>query len=344
MATVPTESRQWHLFHYPDRYPELSGPNPTFKLVTVPLSPLEEGEVLIKTLYISNDAAQRVWIVAPESRPRAYVPPVEIGDVMRARSLGKVIDTRSSRLPSGSLVLVPGGWSEYVVALDDKCTIVPTDSGFNASQYLGALGVTGLTSYYGLVEIAKATSEDVVVVSGAAGATGNIVVQVAKHLLGCKKVFGIAGTDEKCDYVRSLGADDCFNYKSTNFQDDMARKLGTEVDVFFGFMFTRMKQGGRIALCGAISRYNTIAEKVSFKYFDNVITQRLSLDGFVVLDYLDNLPKVIKLFTKAAKEGKLQIGGRNETQSVAKFEEIPKVWLSLYEGANHGKLITKLVE
>lgn len=188
MTPLPTETRQWQLACHPVTYPKLEGPDVTFEIAKVPLPALNDGEALLQTIFISNDPAARVWITGGEAKPREYVPPVKIGDKMRARSLSRVIDSKAQKLPVGTVVLAAGGWAEYFTAHEDQCIVIPQDSDYDLPHYLGILGVTGLTAYYGLVEIAATTRDDVVVISGAAGATGSTAVQVATKIIGCKKV------------------------------------------------------------------------------------------------------------------------------------------------------------
>ena len=219
-------------------------------------------------------------------------------------------------------------------------------------DYLGALGLTGLTAYYGTKIIARAGKEDTVVVSGAAGATGSMVVQIAKKMLGCKKVVGIAGSDDKCKWVESLGADLCLNYKKSSFKQDLIKATHGYVEVYFDnvggdildLMLTRMKKGGRVAACGAITDYNR-SEKSGLKNWFEVISNRIEIKGFIVLDFLaeGKGPEAVKEMVTAAKEGKIKVGEENETVVDTSFEAIPKTWMSLFEGANTGKLVTKLI-
>jgi NADPH-dependent curcumin reductase CurA len=166
----------------------LDGPNATFKLVNTRLEPLRSSQVLLKAKYFSNDAAQRVWINASKDTGRLYVKPVEIGEVMRCSAIAEVIESRSTKFPKGSLVKTMNGWSEFTVQDEDKCTALLDTPGINVTHQLGALGIGGLTAYYGLVDVAKTSKRDTVVVSGAAGATGSMAVQVAKKIIGCEKV------------------------------------------------------------------------------------------------------------------------------------------------------------
>jgi NADPH-dependent curcumin reductase CurA len=171
---------------------------------------LNNDQVLVKALYYSNDPAQRGWISPDIPAGRLYVPPVQVGDAMRARGLCEVIDSKSPNLPKGTIVQCSPNWNEYAVLDSHTVTPVqPLPNGLSLTHYLGALGGTGLTAYYGLVVICEAKRGDKVVVSGAAGATGSMVVQIAKHIVGAGNVIGIAGTDDKCRWVESLGADKC---------------------------------------------------------------------------------------------------------------------------------------
>jgi len=180
---VLTTTRSWILARYPDGVPTYSGPSPTFKLVERELPPLKEDQVLVKTLYLSNDPAQRTWINNALSTERNYAKPVEINTPMHARGLAEVIESRSAALPKGTIVLAGVNWNEYaVVDAKDVTPREPLPNGLSISHYLGALGPTGLTAYYGLVVIGEAKAGQRVVVSGAAGATGSMVVQIAKKV------------------------------------------------------------------------------------------------------------------------------------------------------------------
>jgi len=231
--------------------------------------------------------------------------------------------------------------------------------GLNRTHYLGALGMTGLTAYYGIKEVGEAKAGDVVVVSGAAGATGSMVVQIAKKILGVKRVVGIAGGGEKCRYVEEvLGADRCVDYKKEGWREELvdatsAAEGGHEkgfVDVYFDnvgggmldFMLTRMALHGRVVACGAISEYNSSEGTVLKNYFE-VISMRIQIRGMIVLDYVHKMQEVMGIFQQAIEEGKLKIGEESEHVVESSFEDVPKVWMTLFEGANTGKLITKVM-
>ena len=350
--SLPIETRQWLLTNKPIGLPQLSGPNQTFTLKTVPLPALQDNQVLVKTLYISNDPAQRGWIAADIDPERLYAPPVPQDGVMRAQAVAQVLESKSSRYNKGDKVLTVTGWAEYSVQNAKDCQPCEEIPGLSVTHYLGAFGTTGLTAYYGTKIIARVGQGDTVVVSGAAGATGSMVVQIAKHLLGCKKVVGMAGTDDKCKWVESLGADVCLNYKKPSFKDDLIKATDGYVEVYFDnvggeildLMWTRMKKGGRIAACGAITDYNR-SEKSGLKNWYEVISNRIEIKGFIIFDFLASGkgPEAIKELVTAAKEGRIKVGEENETVVDAKFEDIPKTWMLVFEGANTGKLVTRLV-
>ena len=350
--SVPTETRQWLLTNKPTDLPELSGPNQTFTLKTAPLPALQDNQVLVKTLYISNDPAQRGWIANDIDPKRLYVPPVPQDGVMRARAVAEVLESKSSRYSKGDKVLAVTGWAEYAVQNAKDCQPCEEIPGLGVTHYLGAFGQTGQTAYYGTKIIARAGEEDTVVVSGAAGATGSMVVQIAKHLLGCKKVIGIAGSDDKCKWVESLGADVCLNYKKTSFKENLIKATDGYVEVYFDnvggeildLMLTRMAKGGRVAACGAITDYNK-SERSGLKNWFEVISNRIEIKGFIIFDFLmsGKGADAVKELVAAAKDGKIKISEENETVVDTKFEDVPKTWMLVFEGANTGKLVTKLV-
>lgn len=268
---------------------------------------------------------------------------------MRAYGVASVVESKSSKLPKGSLVTGAVGWSEYTVVNAKDCNPIEKLEGLSETHFLGALGLTGLTAYYGL-QVVNTGAEDAVVVSGAAGATGSMVVQIAKNMLGCKKVIGIAGSDDKCRWVESLGADVCVNYKSASFKEDLKKATDGYVEVYFDnvggeildFMLSRMKRFGRIAACGAISNYNKHTDPTGIKNWFEIITNRIEIKGFIILDAGAKLPEFTKILIQAYKDGKLKVGAENETVVPTKFEDVPKTWLKLFAGENTGKLITKI--
>lgn len=270
--STPTQTHRWVLREKPYGEPILSGDKPTFILDTADIPALQDDQVLLKTLYLSNDPAQRSWI-SPLAQPeRLYLPPVQVGEPMKSMGIAQVVESRSSDVPVGSLVTGLPGWSEYSVDDAKNVSIIEPQPGLPETHFLGALGLPGFTAYYALTQIVKATKEDAIVVSGAAGAVGSMVVQIAKKMIGCRKVcfffcflsrcytrdsdanvlakvIGIAGTDEKCRWVEKLGADVCLNYKSNSFKDKLTKETEGFVEIYFGSSF---------ANTGLIKRLNIV--------------------------------------------------------------------------------------
>jgi NADPH-dependent curcumin reductase CurA len=346
-----TKTKIWVLRNPPADHAVLSGPNATFSLQTQDLKPLEDGQLLLKTLYLSNDPAQRGWIDGNAGN-QSYVTPLAIGETMRASGISEVIDSKDDKFQRGSLVMSSTGWSEYAIRKAAESRPVRNIPGISPTQYLGALGGTGLTAYVGLLEVVQTKEGETVVVSGAAGATGSLAVQIAKHVIGCKQVIGIAGTDEKCRWVESIGADACINYNKPDWRDQLAKVVDRQADVYFDnvggvqldFMLTQLKRNGRVAACGAIADYNK-GEKTGLKNWSRVITQRLNIKGFIVSDYLGDgrLPQLLDALTQAAQAGKIRVGTESETVVDTEFEDIPKTWIRLFDGSNTGKLVSRIV-
>ena len=351
--SLPTKSHQFKLVNPPTDLPELDGPSATWSIDTQDLPSLKDDQVLVKTVYISNDPAQRGWIQKGIDPNRLYTPPVQKGETMRSRNIAQVLDSTSDKYAKGDLVTANNGWSDYIVLdsnkVERKLESVP---GLKDTHFLGALGMTGLTAYVGIKEVARAGPSDTVVVSGAAGATGSMVVQIAKHMLGCKRVIGMAGEDSKCRWVERLGADVCLNYKDSDFTEKLNKETEGYVEVYFDnvggdildLMLTRVKRHGRVAACGAITQYNK-GEHDGLKNWFQVIANRIEIKGFIVLDYVaeGKAPAAIGELLKSFKDGKITVGDENETVVDTKFEDVPKTWMRLFEGKNTGKLVTKLV-
>jgi len=286
---------------------------------------------------------------------RLYTKPVVKGDIMRAFGIAEVVSSNSESLKPGQLVSTVTNWAEYVVLDASACRPIQPDEriGLRATHFVGALGGPGLTAYYGLVEVAGAKASDTVVVSGAAGATGSMVVQIAKHIVGAKRVIGIAGGEKKCRWVESLGADVCVDYKSPSFEDDLIKATDGFAEVYFDnvggsildLMLKRMKRYGRIAACGSIATYNDPGSQGIKNWFE-IITNRIEIKGFIVTDAVEagKAPAMVKAIVDKVKEGKIKIGEDSETVVPTKFEDVPKTFLMLFKGGNQGKLVTEIIE
>ncbi len=357
-SKTPRTTKQWVLASKPIGAPVLSGPDATFKLQTVTLPPLEEGQVLCRVLYFSNDPGQRNFIQSTVAPERLYVPPVPVGAPMRSGILAEVVESAApGLLAAGDLVtdFHLGTWSELIV-LDASAQpqqlrpLAPLPGGLPVTHYLGAIGGTGLTAYAGLCLAGGARPGHTVIVSAAAGATGSMAVQIALRLVGAGRVVGVAGSDAKCAWVRDhLGAHACVNYRSPTFAEDLRAATPGEVDVYFDnvggavldAVLPRMKRHGTVAVCGAVSGYNSDAPMALRNWFE-VVSMRITLRGFIMLDYLDKVPQILEELIAAAADGRIKLEG-SETIVEARIEEQPATWMRLYSGENQGKLITKLI-
>ena len=299
---------------------------------------------------------------------------------MRAYGIAEVLESTASsgKFKNGDLIVGGCNWSEHAVLNAAECTpIVPLPNGMSPTHYLGGLGMTGLTAYYGLVEVARTKPIDVVVVSGAAGATGSMVVQIAKHIIGCRRVIGLAGGADKCKWVESLGADACVDYKNPpggQLREGLKTALGEGqyADVYFDnvggeildTMLTLMVNHGRVAACGSIQTYNKDSDKYGLKNWFPVVVNRIEIKGFILYDFVQKRAEVLevshyisicaccllhtdivdlKVFRKALAENKIRLDEQNETVVDTKFEDVPRTWFHLFEGKNQGKLVTKIV-
>lgn len=351
---MPHTTKQWVLANKPTGAPVLSGDDATFKLQTVELPALKEGQILCKVIYFSNDTGLRNFIQTTVAPERMYVPTVELGTPMRSGVVAEVIESASPTYKAGDLVMDfhMGIWSELVVleaATSQPLSPLPAD--LSLTHYLGAFGASGLAAYTGLYYAGEAKPEHTIVISAAAGATGSMAVQIAVKLLGAKRVIGIAGSDEKCAWVKKeLGAHECLNYHSPTFAADLKAATPDEVDVYFDntggeildLMLTRIKHHGTIAVCGAVSTYNS-DEPMALKNWFEVISGRVTIRGFIMLDYMEKVPAILGELIGAAAQGKI-ILDKGETIVEARIEEQPEIWMRLFSGQNQGKLVTKLLQ
>ncbi|KAB5526500.1 hypothetical protein GE09DRAFT_1151615 [Coniochaeta sp. 2T2.1] len=350
MATTRT-SKQWILSDRPAGLPTISGPKPTFTLSTLELPPLEEGQILVQVRYFSNDAGIRTFISCTVDEERMYVPPVPVGAPMRSQLIGEVLESKSPQFSCGDFVMAgSGSWTERIIL--DAANVQPAPplpSGLSITHYLGAFGGTGLAAHIGLLHVAQAKPEHTIVVSAAAGATGSIVVQVAVKLLGAKRVVGIAGSEEKCAWVREyLGAHACVNYKSPTFAEDLKAATPDAVDVFFDNVggavldgvLARMNRCGVIAVCGSVATYSS-EEPMAIRNWFEIVSQRLTIKGFFIYDHMDKVPEAREALIAAAVDGRIKVD--IEEVVPATIEEVPNVWIDVLKGVNKGKSVTKLI-
>ncbi|MEE4144077.1 MAG: NADP-dependent oxidoreductase [Halieaceae bacterium] len=335
-------NRQWLLKTRPVG---MVGPE-HFELVesAMPVPDLEAGQVLVRTLMLGFDPAMRGWVMDEPS----YLPPVAIGAPMRASGVGQVIRSSNPDLPVGTLVQGLLNWQEYSIG-DPAAAIAPTalPPGVPPSLALGIFGSTSLTAYFGLLDVGQPRAGETVLVSGAAGATGPVVAQIAR-LKGCR-VVGIAGGAEKCQWLLdACRVDAAIDYK----REDIGQRIGElcpgGVNLFFDNVggdtleagISHMADFGRIVLCGGISGYNDEVPRPGPANLMTLVTRRLRMQGFIVIDYLPRAPEAIAALTGWVAAGEL--AWRDDIQQG--FENIPATLQRLFDGRNTGKQMLKLAD
>jgi NADPH-dependent curcumin reductase len=303
------------------------------------------GEVLVKTLYLSLDPAMRGWM----NEGRSYVPPVGIGEVMRAGGAGEVIASGNPAFAVGDHVTGMLGAQEYalvkadaargLIKVDPKLVPLPV--------YVGALGVTGLTAYFGLLDVGQAKAGDTVVVSGAAGATGMVAGQIAK-IKGCRAV-GIAGGPEKCNYiVKELGFDAAIDYKNEDVFQALRTHCPQGINVYFDNVggdildaaLANIARGARVVLCGAISQYNSTTGIKGPSNYLSLLVNSARMEGFIVFNYLSRYGEAAREMAGWMMAGKL----KSREDIVEGFRNFPETLLKLFRGENLGKLMIKVAD
>lgn len=315
----------------------------TFELVEEDLPAIGDGEALVRTEWISLDPTNRTWI---DDMP-GYLPPVAIGETMRALGLGRVVESKHADYEQGQLVQGLTGWTEHFVASDAApLQRVPEIAGVSPSFYLGVLGMTGLTAWVGMREIGKPREGETVVVSAAAGAVGSVAGQLAKR--EGARVVGIAGGAEKCSILgEKLGFDAAVDHRSEDWSEQLKAATPDGIDVDFenvggkimDAVFTRLNLHARIALCGLISGYNdSTPPPGSRETFGNLLVKRATLQGFIILDHFDKLAEVSGQLAEWIGDGSLE-----PLETVVEgFEQLPSAINMLFDGANVGKLVVRV--
>jgi NADPH-dependent curcumin reductase CurA len=307
-----------------------------------PIRGLAEGEVLVRTVYLSLDPTNRIWM----SDRDQYMPPVQVGETMRGGGVGVVEASRSERFKVGEVVN-PGltGWASHIIVSDHHLHHVHTVPGVPLTATLSVLGATGLTAWVGMLDIGKPKAGETVVVSAAAGAVGSIAGQLAK--LRGARVIGIAGGKAKCDWLTGeLGLDGAIDYKSQDVGAALDRLCPNGVDVNFenvggavmDAVFSRMNNFGRMALCGMISTYNTSGAIPGPADFGRILMHRLLVKGFIVSDHLDRAGEAMAEITPLVASGRLQW----KTHVVDGLENAASAVGLLFSGAHDGKLLVRV--
>jgi NADPH-dependent curcumin reductase CurA len=301
---------------------------------------LREGELLVKVLFISLDPAMRGWM----NQSRSYVPPVGIGEVMRALALGQVVASRNPLFPVGKHVTGTFGVQEYFISegkglieVDPRVAPLPT--------FLNVLGMTGMTAYFGLLETGQPQTGDTVVVSAAAGAVGSVVGQLAK-IKGCRAV-GIAGGADKCRYlVNDLGFDAAIDYKAEDVAEALRETCPQGINIYFDNVggdileaaLANLARGARIVICGAISQYNNTGPVQGPRNYLSLLVHRATMKGMLVFDYADRYAHAAREMAGWMAAGKL----KSREDIVEGLETFPDTFLKLFKGENLGKLILKV--
>lgn len=309
-------------------YAETSAPEP------------KDGELLVKTLYISLDPAMRGWM----NEGKSYIRPVAIGEVMRAGTLGEVLVSKTPAFKAGDHVVGNWGVQDYAALPPEGLSKVDARLA-PLPKYLGVLGMPGLTAYFGLLEIGQPKPGEVVVVSGAAGAVGQVVGQIAK-LKGCT-VIGIAGGADKCAYVvRDLGFDACIDYKSQDVKKALRELAPKGVDVYFDnvggdildAVLTQIRMKARIVICGAISQYNNTTPVKGPSNYMSLLVNRARMEGMVVFDWAPRYGEAIQAMGAWLAEGRL----KSREDIVQGLETFPETLNKLFTGENFGKLLIQV--
>ena len=333
---MPVTSRQWLLNGHPRGRGIEDG---DFKLVETEVADPGTSEVLLKTHYLGFDPAQKGWM----ENIADYVAPMAIGDVMRGSGICEVVASNHPKFAVGDLVFGSTGWTEYLVSDGKDLTRVETE--LSPTSVLSILGTTGVTAYCGLFKVGKPVSGDTVLVSGAAGATGSIVGQLAK-IAGCR-VVGIAGGADKCRWlVEEAGYDAAIDYKAGNVRAQIKEHCPRGVDVIFdnvggtilNDMLGEIATGARVVICGGISRYETGSLPAGPQNYFNLVFRRGTMAGFIVLDWASEFPAIRRRLEGFVRDGRLT--WQEDIQHG--FENAPETLQRLFSGKNRGKQLLKL--
>ncbi len=333
-------NRQITLAARPVGYPKESD----FKLVEAPIPTPEDGQVLVKTLYLSVDPYMRGRM----NQARSYAANVAFNEVMVGGVAAEVVESKHADFQVGDIVNAHIGWQEYGVASGDALrkidpSLAPISTG------VGILGMPGLTAYFGLLEVGKLQDGETVFVSGAAGAVGSVVGQIAK-IKGCR-VIGTAGSDEKVAYILDeLGFDAAFNYKNVSDYGAKLEELCPDgIDVYFDnvggritdAVFPNLRLKGRVVICGQISQYNLENSEMGPRFLWHLITKRARIEGFLVFEFADRHAEALVQMGEWVQQGKLKY---RETIEEGGIEAAPAAFISMLKGGNIGKQLVKIAE
>ena len=334
-------NRQWILAKRPFG---MVGPD-NFEYRETPIPTPGDGEVLVRNLYLSFDPTQRGWMEDRES----YMPPVQLGEPMRAGSVGQVAESNHPDFAVGDLVQTLGNWQDFLVVQPTQGLpgLTKLPPGVAPELMLSVLGTTGLTAYWGLLDLGKPQSGETVLVSGAAGATGSVAGQIAR-IKGCR-VVGIAGGPEKCAWLTEEARfDAAIDYKSEDVDARIGELCPNRVDVFFdnvggGILeaaLNHINLRARVVLCGGISSYNATEPVPGPANLMNLVINRARMEGFIIIDYFDRMAQSVSDLMGWIQSGELVY--QNDIQEG--FENIPQTLTRLFTGQNRGKQLLKIAD
>ncbi len=333
------DNHQLRLRRRPEGIPSDADFEPTCEPVPA-ADALADGQVLLRNLYLSIDPTIRGWIDRD-----TYLPAVKLGDVVRSAGAGEVIASRNDKYKVGDRLLGLVGWQEYALVDGRGAQLNPIPPGLPLEAALGVFGVTGLTAYFGLTDIGKPRAGETVVVSGAAGATGSIVAQIAK-VLGCRAI-GIAGGAAKCRWLtEELGLDAAIDYKSEDVSARLRETCPDGIDVFFDNVggpildaaLANLAMRGRVVVCGAISQYNDLASAYGPRNYVNLIAKRGRMEGFLIFDYAPRFMEGAMQLIQWVGQGKI----KHRTTVLEGLAQAPVALAKLFTGDHDGKLLIKL--
>ncbi len=303
------------------------------------IRPLQDEQFLVEVFYLSLDPTQRMW-----AQTDTYLPAVKIGDVMRSLGMGVVTKSRNPAFREGAIVQGMTGWQSHVITDGRGFSQVPDNSGLPLAAYMGPLGMTGITAYFGLLDIGKPSKGETLIVSAAAGAVGSIACQIGK--IKGLNVVGLAGSDAKCDWLtKELGIDAAVNYRDPNAWQQLQEACPEGVDIVFENVGGKMLDmalglinvGARVALCGYISGYAK-EQNPGCHNLPMIISKRATIQGFLVLDYVHKSRDAISDLGKWMMDGRVKYRMDIETG----FKDLPVTINKLFSGENNGKLLMQI--
>ncbi len=311
----------------------------TTRLEEAPVPEPGPGQALIRTRYLSIDPTIRTWM----NDTAGYLPPIAIGDVVRSAGIGEVVTSRTERFGVGELVFGMTGWQDYALAGDGATDMQILPPGIDPPTALNVFGITGMTAYFGLLDVGRMQEGDTVVVSGAAGATGSVVGQIAR-IKGAGRVVGIAGSDEKCAWlVDELGFDGAVNYRTDDVRARLRELCPGGIDLYFDnvggelldIALGQLALRGRVVLCGAISTYNDRERAAGPSNYRNLITRRGRMEGFIIIDYASRFAEAQAALATWVFEGRI----KHKEHLVEGLERAPDALNLLFTGGNTGKVV-----